>query len=271
MEKTATATVRDGASISYSLHESGKPNAPRLLLVHSLALDRTVWDGVVAALSADVDILALDCRGHGKSSKTPGPYTTKLFADDIADLFAAVGWKNAVVAGASMGGSATLQFVVSYPHMVSGLGCIDTTAWYGADAPKAWSERGQKAKAEGLASLIDFQLTRWFSDRFNSEHPEVGQRYKAIFLENDIDAYVATCEMLGNFDLRPELETIAVPAEIVVGEEDYATPPAMSRGLADGIEDTHMTIIPGARHLTPGEVPDVIASHLRALIDRARG
>jgi hypothetical protein len=32
-----------------------------------------------------------------------------------------------------------------------------------------------------------------------------------------------------------------------------------------------MTISPGARHLTPVEVPDVVASHLRSLIARAKG
>ena len=59
----------DGAQLAYTLHASGQPGAPRLALVHSLALDRTVWEGVVSALGGGVDVLTYDCRGHGASEK----------------------------------------------------------------------------------------------------------------------------------------------------------------------------------------------------------
>ena len=52
--------------------------------------------------------------------------------------------------------------------MLAGLGLIDTTSWYGADAPKSWHERGRKAIEDGLDSMIAFQQTRWFSDAFRA-------------------------------------------------------------------------------------------------------
>jgi 3-oxoadipate enol-lactonase len=263
--------MRDGAELIYTLHESGKAGAPRLALVHSLALDRSIWAGVAGALGGDIDILTYDCRGHGESSKTPGPYTTELFAADLRDLLETIGWERAFVAGASMGGSVTLQFVASYPEMVEGLGLIDTTAWYGADAPKSWRERGEKALAEGLSSLIAFQQTRWFSDAFRAARPEVGDHFATVFLANELPAYAATCEMLGNFDLRPTLGAIGVPVEILVGEEDYATPPDMARRLEAAIAGSHLTIVPKARHLTPIEVPEVVAATLKTVIARKGG
>ena len=263
--------MRDGAELLYTLHGANQPVAPRLVLVHSLALDGSVWDGVADALGTGVDVLTYDCRGHGGSSKTPGPYTTRLFADDLHDLLKAAGWERAFVAGASMGGSVTLQFAASYPDMVEGLGLIDTTAWYGADAPKSWHERGEKALAEGLSSLIAFQQTRWFSDAFRAARPEVGDHFAQVFLANDLPAYAATCEMLGGFDLRPALGAIGVPVEILVGEEDYATPPDMARALAAAIAGSHLTIVPKARHLTPIEVPGVVAATLKTVIARKGG
>ena len=271
MPKNARSSARDGAELQYTLHDSGKPGAPRLTLIHSLALDRSIWDGVVAALGGSLDILAYDCRGHGASAKTPGPYTTEVFAADLRDLLAAVGWEHSFIAGASMGGSVTLQFAVSYPEMVDGLGLIDTTAWYGADAPKSWHERGQKAVAEGLSSLIAFQQTRWFSDGFRTSQASVADHFAQVFLKNDVAAYAATCDMLGNFDLRAKLATIDVPVEILVGEEDYATPPEMARALEAGIAGSHLTIIPNARHLTPIEIPDRIAAMLQTVIARKDG
>jgi len=269
--KNAAITVRDGAVLQYTLHDSGKPGAPRLTLIHSLALDRSIWDGVVAALGDDVDILAYDCRGHGASAKTPGPYTTELFAGDLVDLLKAIGWEHTFVAGASMGGCVTLQFAASNPAMVDGLGLIDTTAWYGADAPKSWHERGQKALDEGLASLIAFQQTRWFSDAFRAEQADVADRFAQVFLKNDIAAYAATCDMLGNCDLRSALAAFAMPVEVLVGEEDYAAPPDMARALEAGIEGAHLTIVSKARHLTPIEVPEQIASMLQTLFARKDG
>ncbi|HEY5348149.1 MAG TPA: alpha/beta fold hydrolase [Candidatus Lustribacter sp.] len=271
MQKQGSSPARDGADLRYTLHESGRPEAPRIALVHSLALDRSIWDGVVAALGTSADILVYDCRGHGASAKPPGPYTTELFAGDLRDLLAAVGWQHSFIAGASMGGSVVLQFAVSHPELVDGLGLIDTTAWYGADAPKTWHERGQKAVAAGLASLIAFQQTRWFSDGFRTAHADLAERFAQVFLKNDLAAYAATCDMLGGFDLRSKLATIAVPVEILVGEEDYATPPEMARALEAGITGSHLTIVPSARHLTPIEIPERIASMLQTVIARKDG
>jgi 3-oxoadipate enol-lactonase len=263
--------ARDGAELQYTLHDSGKPGAQRLVLIHSLALDRTIWDGVVAALGGSLDILAYDCRGHGASAKTPGPYTTGLFANDLRDLMAAIGWEHATVAGASMGGCVALQFAIDYPQMVDGLALIDTTAWYGADAPKSWKERGQKAVTDGLASMIAFQQTRWFSDAFRANSAALADRFAQVFLENDIPAYAATCEMLGNFDARAHLAELRMPVEILVGEEDYAAPPDMARALEAGIAGSHLTIVAKARHLTPIEIPDQIAAMLQTVIAREGG
>lgn len=263
--------MRDGAELLYTLHESGTSGAPRLTLVHSLALDRSVWDAVVGALGTDIDILTYDCRGHGASSKTPGPYTTELFAADLRDLLASVGWARSFVAGASMGGSVTLQFAASYPQLVEGLGLIDTTAWYGEEAPKSWRERAQKAVDEGLSSLVAFQQTRWFSDAFRASRPDAGEHFAQVFLKNDVAAYAATCDMLGNFDLRSKLAAIEGPVEIMVGDEDYATPPEMARALEAGIPGSHLTIVPKARHLTPIEIPERVAALIQTVIARKGG
>jgi 3-oxoadipate enol-lactonase len=76
--------------------------------------------------------------------------------------------------------------------------------------------------------------------------------------------------MLGAADLRSVLPGVKVPTRIAVGEEDYATPPAMAEALHAAIADSTLKIIPGGRHLTPLEVPDVIAAELRRLIEATR-
>ena len=84
-------------------------------------------------------------------------------------------------------------------------------------------------------------------------------------------AYAATCDMLGSFDLRSKIGTLAVPVEILVGEEDYATPPDMARALEAGIAGSQLTIVPNARHLTPIEIPERIAALVETVIARKDG
>ena len=266
--REGTATTRDGTRISYRLVRGG--GAGRCVLIHSLAMDKTFWDGVVASLAGDADVLVYDCRGHGASSKPAGPYRVETFADDVADLMQAVGWDSAVVAGASMGGCVALAVAAAYPERVDGLGLFDTTAWYGDNAPAAWEERARKALDEGMAALVGFQKTRWFGDAFREARPDVVDAAVSVFLANDVDAYAETCRMLGAVDKRSALPGFAVPTRIVVGSQDYATPPAMAEAMAKAIPGAELFILDGARHFTPLERPAEIAEHLRSLLAAAR-
>jgi 3-oxoadipate enol-lactonase len=55
---------------------------------------------------------------------------------------------------------------------------------------------------------------------------------------------------------------------IIVGEDDYATPVAASRQLHEAIAGSTLTILPKARHLTPVECEEQVASALLALVRR---
>ena len=252
----------DGCTIAYTLHPARNFGAPRIVLIHSLALDRSIWDGVVSQLAGDAHVLTYDCRGHGRSSHRAISFTPELFARDLAELLDHLGWQSALVAGCSMGGCVAQAFGGLYPSRASALGLIDSTAWYGADAPAQWRERAENARSKGLAGLVQFQVTRWFGDKFRAEHPELVHATAAVFLANDLDCYAATCVMLGDADLRPYLPALRMPVHVIVGEEDYATPVAHARHLHEAIPGSTLTILPGARHLTPIECPDRIAALL---------
>src|SRR4051812_31082307 len=137
----ATFMTSDACFLAYTLRKARDNDAPRIVLIHSLALDRSIWDSVSATLANDASVLAYDCRGHGRSSRKAGCFTAELFARDLAELLNHVGWQSAAVAGCSMGGCVAQAFGGLYPERASALGLIDTTAWYGADAPAQWRER----------------------------------------------------------------------------------------------------------------------------------
>lgn len=261
------AVAGDGTVLAYRLWH-GPAGSSRLALVHSLAMDRHFWEPVASRLAGTASVLAFDCRGHGESGKPPGPYAADRFASDLAAVMDHAGWASATVAGASMGGSVCVQFAGTHPARTEALGLIDTTAHYGEKAPEEWEARAKRALESGLADLVEFQKTRWFSDAFRTARPDVVDASVATFLRNDLGGYAGACRMLGAFDGRLLLSSIRVPTAVVVGEEDYATPVAMARALHEGIAGATLEVIAGARHLTPLEVPDRVARALVELLDR---
>jgi 3-oxoadipate enol-lactonase len=237
-------------------------------LIHSLALDRAIWDSVAERLADRAAVLTYDARGHGRSSRVYGPFSMQQFARDLAELMDHVGWPSAIVAGCSMGGGVAQAFGGLFPQRAAGLGLIDTTAWYGVDAPVQWRERAARAKANGLGEMADFQIARWFSDGFRAERPDLVSAATRVFLASDLECYGAACEMLGDADLRPYLQDFRMPVAVVVGDEDSATPLAAARQLHEAIGGSTLTILKG-QHLTPIECPDQIAGALFTLLERA--
>jgi 3-oxoadipate enol-lactonase len=268
------AETPDGVSIAYTLHTlerpAGAPPRRRIALVHSLALDRGIWDGVVPLLTPHADVLTFDCRGHGKSSRVRMKYTPELFAGDLASLLDHVNWPRATVAGCSMGGCIAQAFAGVYPDRVEALAVIDSTAWYGPTAPKDWRERAATAATKGFGALSAFQATRWVSDAFREAHPEVIRAQMDVFLANDVDCYKATCEMLGDADLRHYQAGMRLPVSVIVGEEDYAAPVAMSEQIRQGVAHATLAVLPKVRHITPLECTAVIAGKILELVARVR-
>jgi len=262
-----TAKAKDGCVLSYRLYP--QPGKPRLALVHSLALDGSIWDRLVEALAGEMEILLYDCRGHGQSEKRAGKYTAQLFADDLAAVMDQCGWPSANVAGCSMGGCVALAFGAAYAKRAEGLGLVDTSAWWGPTAPQDWRARAEGAAKDGLSPMVPIQLGRWFSDRYREAHPDTIQAITRIFLASDVNCYQSSCAMLGETDLRETARSLRQPVAVIVGEEDQATPIAMSQSLHELIPRSTLTIIPGGRHLTPIEFPKEVAGALKDLLRRA--
>jgi 3-oxoadipate enol-lactonase len=269
MKTEYIATANDSTKLRYVIwsgsSENKKTPSKRLVLVHSLAMVAEFWEATAIKLGSDFEILAIDCRGHGASDKPQGPYSVELFANDLAAVLDHADWHMATVGGASMGGCVALTFAALYPDRTDGLALIDTTAWYGETAIADWEDRGQKAVTGGMASMTDFQKTRWFSDDFRAGNDAIVEQAIKVFVANDPAAYLETCRMLGRCNQSTALGNIIVPCEIIVGEEDYATPVAMAEVMHRAIPGSNLTVLPKARHFTPLETPDVIARILASM------
>lgn len=236
-----------------------------VVLLHSLALDATIWTDFARLLPPGRTVIAPDLPGHGRDRKGT-PASVESMADDVAALLRSLELSDVTLIGMSLGGSVAQAVAIGHPALVGRLGLIDTTAWYGSGAPEAWAGRSRQAVEQGLASLAGFQLSRWFTEPFNVAKPELGRRLLEIFQGNDLDDYVASCTALGAMDLRSRLGEITVPTAIAVGEFDGATPPAMAEALAAAINGSTLTVIASCKHLSALEKPTEVVAALAPIL-----
>ena len=124
-------TVADGVDLAVDEWRPGRParppaGSPPFVLVHGLASNARLWDGVAIALAAaGHPMFAVDLRGHGRSSKPDGPYDVPTVADDLATLIERLGLERPVVAGQSWGGNVVLELAARHPDLVRGIVCVD--------------------------------------------------------------------------------------------------------------------------------------------------
>lgn len=227
------------------------------VLLHSLALDRSVWDGMRPQLAPRFDVVAVDLPGHG-ASPAPREATIHGMAREVGELLERLAISDALVVGLSLGGCVAQALAVGQPERVGALGLIDTTCWYGPTAEQDWEARAQQARERGLDSLAGFQLERWFTEAFRRREPGVCERMLEVFRRNDLDNYVASCRAMGAMDLREEVSAIEVPTAVVVGEHDPATPVSHAEDLRDRIPGARLTVLADCSHLSAVERPDAV-------------
>jgi pimeloyl-ACP methyl ester carboxylesterase len=101
-------------------------DAPAFFLVHGLASNARLWDGVAERLAAAGHAaVTVDLRGHGRSAKPDGPYDVPTVAEDLATVIAALALDRPIVAGQSWGGNVVLELAARHPNDVRGIVLVD--------------------------------------------------------------------------------------------------------------------------------------------------
>jgi 3-oxoadipate enol-lactonase len=230
-------------------------SGPLVVLLHPLATAGEVLRPLVDELASDFRVVAPDARGHGASTWDGAAFSVPDLADDVAALVERLDAGPARFAALSMGGCTAIALAIRRPDLVESLVLADTTADYGPDKAAAWAERAEKAVAVPRETQLAFQLDRWFSPRFRAERPAEVDRVSRIFVATDSRAHAAACDALGRYDDARRLSEITAPTLVLVGADDYATPPSMAETLHAGIAGSRLHVLPETRHFSLVENP----------------
>lgn len=118
-------TTAEGVRLHLNIWDGASDNAP-FLLVHGLASNARLWDGVAAHLSdAGHKVVAVDQRGHGRSDKPPGGYDFASVTTDLVAVIDRLALDRPVAVGQSWGGNVVLELGARSPDAIRGVACVD--------------------------------------------------------------------------------------------------------------------------------------------------
>jgi 3-oxoadipate enol-lactonase len=240
-----------------------------LFLFHSLLSDRASFDAIAPELSQSFRVIVPELPGFGRSQIVSGGLP------DIADRMAeavreAAGGEAPIVLGNGYGGFVALQMAIRHPGIASRFIFADCGAAFSEPGRDAFRNMAAASIAKGLAAISDVAMRRLFAPDFQAQHPDLMADRRAAFLKTNEDVFRAACVQLAELDLRPELSKVNVPALVVVGEQDEATPPPMSHELAAGLPDARLKIIAGCAHVPQLQAPKIFLETIADFLQAAQ-
>ena len=264
------AVVSD-LNIAYRIIEPD-PDRPKAVLIMGLGGSNVAWgDALISGLAnRGYEILLLDNRDTGASTRfdewgqpvlwwellkyrlgfsVNAPYTLNDMGADIAGLMDTVGYDEAHIVGASMGGMIAQIVATQYPEKTRSLiSIMSTTNAPHLPPPTDEAEMRLRNLATGEA-----EADREQSIRDRGFYPESMQRHlMAIFKTGD---------------RSDEVATIAAPTLVLHGADDDLVPPEHGRHTASLIQESRFLLIEGMAHNMPEDVIPLLVDEMTGHMD----
>lgn len=191
--RRTTVTAGGGADLS-CIERNLEGGATPFLLVHGLASNARLWDGVADRLAAGGHpVVAVDQRGHGRSDKPGDGYDFATLTQDLMSVVKHYAWDKPLIAGQSWGANVVLEFAVRCPTVPLAIALVDGGTGDLADGFADWPTCE--------AALAPPELNGMSAVRFQSfirnAHP--------AWPEQGIEGTLANVELLPDGSIRPWL------------------------------------------------------------------
>ncbi len=236
--------------------------APALVFLHYFGGSSRAWSKVIEQLSNEYRCIAPDLRGFGDSDATTTNYAVSDSVDDIAALIDALRIKHYVLVGHSMGGKIALSFAARQPPGLKSLILFAPSP--PSPEPIDDDERARLLATYGERRAAAATLAKITAHALPSDLLE--QALKDNLRASRV-AWRAWLERGSREDITAQASQVNVPVLIVAGAKDKAmTADLLQRELTRRIAGARLTLIPGAGHLLPLEVPQATANLIREYV-----
>jgi len=254
--------VEDGATI----HVVERGSGPALLLLHGMMLSSDIWVHQLTDLAARHRVVAVDLRGHGRSTSGSRPWNIETMADDVRAVVDALDLRGCLLVGHSMGGIVALKLAQDLEDTRRGERFCGVVVVSSSPGPfvrmpgwSQWSKATAPATRRALlmleragAAAAPSEDARWWLTRlgFGPEPVPAQVRFvEEVHQAMPIGAFAHLAPMLGGVDLSAGLIDIELPLLLVVGSRDRLVGPRHTRRMANVIPQAQMVELPRCGHM----------------------
>jgi 3-oxoadipate enol-lactonase len=244
--------------VSLHVQVEGPDDGPPVVFANSLGTDLRLWDDVVAALPAGLRVIRYDKRGHGLSTCPPAPYAMGALVRDAERIMDAFEVRDAVFVGLSIGGLIAQGLAAKRLDLVRAVVLSNTGFKIGTR--EMWDDRIAMLRDGGLASMADAIMERWFAPAFRAS--DAVTPWRRMVETCPEEGYAGCSAAIAGADFYTTTAALRLPALVIAGDRDGATPPDMVRDLADLIPGARFELMRGVGHLPCAEKPEEYAALL---------
>ncbi|MBI9050245.1 MAG: alpha/beta hydrolase [Anaerolineaceae bacterium] len=223
----------DGACIWYAVYGSGKP----VILLHGGLGNSGNWGyQIPALLDNGYQVIVIDSRGHGRSTRDGRPYTYELMADDVLALMDTLQLQRASLVGWSDGADTALILADQSPERVFGVFFFACNV--DPSGTKEISEYPMPLQRCLSRHVKEYQQLSATPDQFDllSEAVSLMQRTQPNYSADD-------------------LAQIQVPFVVVLGEHDEFIKREHAKYIAQRIPHAEFIELPNVSHFAPLQRP----------------
>lgn len=251
----------NGIQMHYDVRGSGAP----LVFVHGLGSTAHDWEAQVPAFIGDRQVITMDLRGHGRSQRPSGPYSTAMLANDIADLLLTLKTGPVDLVGLSLGGMVSLQLTADHPSLVRRLVVVNS----GPDLrPQRLTERINLWQRRLLIRTIGLKpFGRILAKRLlpDDSHAALRADFEQRFADNSVAPYLSALNAVMSTDLTARLTDIRCPVLVISADQDY-WPISRKEAYVAKLSDARHIVVENSRHALPVERPEAFNAVLRIFL-----
>jgi 3-oxoadipate enol-lactonase len=247
---------------AYSIEGKG----PALALVHGVGARGNMWARVVEIIKPHFTCITYDLRGHGNSPKSEGPITLDDLVADLEALRENIGIEKLGVFGHSLGGMVAPAYARAFPDRTISIGLLSTAAFRTQDDSARVRGIASNIRAQGAERLVDGFVSRWFTEGFLRDHPEVVEARKKQVLATDPTVFADVFQLYAETEMAPWLGEVTAPALVLTGEHDINCSPRLNQQMADALPDAKLVVLNDLKHGLVVEAPERIAREVQSFL-----
>ena len=251
-----TRFARNGSvALAYDVRGRGSP----LVLIQGVGVGRWGWEPVAARLARRFQVITIDNRGIGASDTAPGPYATRVMADDVLAVLDHAGVRQASLVGTSLGGMIAQELALAHPERVDKLVLVATIPGGPRSRPMPLPTTYLFAWAPFLTSRAKLQqfVHATLGPETLRRRPKVARRLAARKLAHpqSESAWRAQTEAGMLFNPLGRQRRITQPTLVIQGDADQVVDPGNAEVLAGLVPNARVERFDGAGHLLYWEQP----------------